>query len=245
MKVLDVSAVLRESFEMYRERAGALLPVAFWLYLLSAIVDGLTAGDFGLFWLATAFGFFVAILYQGFVVALVREAREGGRDASAWELIGRVMPVFWPLAGAAVVYGLGIAGGMLLLLVPGLVLLTFWAVVAPVIVVERRKVFDAFGRSRQLVAGVGWSVFWVIVIAFLIASVVGVALFLLAGALADGPIIRIVFNALGSTVTAPITALVAAVLYYRLLAIEASDPADPAVVADPADPAPTVPPAAP
>jgi uncharacterized membrane protein len=176
---------------------------------------------------------------EGFVVALVREVRRGRSETSVGELIGVVTPVLWPLAGAAIVYGLGVAGGMLLLLVPGLVLLTFWAVVAPVIVVERRKVFDAFGRSRQLVRGVGWSVFWVIVIAFLIAAVVGTALFLLAGALADGPIILIVFNALGSTVTAPISALVAAVLYYRLLEIEASGPA--AASAEPADPAPSGP----
>jgi hypothetical protein len=239
MKSLNVGAVLRESFESYREHAGVLLPVAFWLYLLAAIATGLTAPDFALSWLASAFGFFIAILYQGFVVALVREVRGGRRERSVRELVGVVLPVFWPLAGAAMVYGLGVTGGLFLLLVPGLVLLTYWAVVAPVIVVERRRVFDAFGRSRQLVRGVGWPVFWVIVIALLIAVVVGIVLFLLAGALADGPILRIVFSTLGSTVTAPITALVAAVLYYRLLAIEA-DRSVPASV-DPAPPAPSPP----
>jgi hypothetical protein len=238
--VLDVGTVLRESFQAYREHAGTLLPVAFWLYLLAAIANGLTATDFGLSMLASAFSFFVAILYQGFVVVLVREVRDGRRERSARELIGVVLPVFWPLAGAAFVYGLGVTGGLLLLVVPGLILLAYWAVVAPVILLERRRVFDAFGRSRQLVRGVGWSVFWVILIAFLIASVVGVGLFLLAGALADGPIVHIVFSALGSTVTAPITALVAAILYYRLLAIEGDRPA--AVSLDPpAPPAPNLP----
>ena len=243
MKALDVGAVLRESFEMYRERAGVLMPVAFRLNMLSAVVDALAVGNFGLLVVSTVFGFFVAILYQGFVVALVRESRGGRGDAGVGELIRAVLPVFWPLAGAAIVYGLGVGGGMFLLLVPGLVLLTFWAVVAPVILVERRPVFDAFGRSRQLVRGVGWSVFWVLVIALLIGLVAGVALLLIADALADGPIVRIAFNALGSMFTAPISALVAAVLYYRLLAIEASRPAT--VAADPAEPAPTAPPAAP
>jgi len=51
--------------------------------------------------------------------------------------------------------------------------------------------------------------------------------------IADGPIIRIVFSALASTLTAPITALVAAVLYFRLRLIEgaaatpASQPSSP------------------
>ena len=40
---------------------------------------------------------------------------------------------------------------MVLLIVPGLILLTIWAVIAPVIVVERSGVIDAFRRSRELV----------------------------------------------------------------------------------------------
>jgi hypothetical protein len=31
--------------------------------------------------------------------------------------------------------------------------LAVWAVIAPVIVIERAGVFDAFGRSRQLIKG--------------------------------------------------------------------------------------------
>lgn len=240
-----MSAVLRESFEAYRAHAGVLLPVAFWLYLLVAVANGLTAKDFGPSLLASAFGFFIGILYQGFVVALVREARAGRRESSVRELIGVVLPVFWPLTGAAIVVGCGVTGGLLLLVVPGLILLTYWAVVAPVILLERRRVFDAFGRSRQLVRGVGWPVFWVIAIAYVLAAFVGLALYLLAGALADGPILRIVFSALGSTVTAPITALVAAVLYYRLLAIEGARPAPVGADLPPRAPTAPSPPAAP
>ena len=49
-----------------------------------------------------------------------------------------------------------------------------WAVIAPVIVVERRGVFDAFGRSRQLVRGNGWPVFGTVLVAFLIAAVASI-----------------------------------------------------------------------
>ena len=50
--------------------------------------------------------------------------------------------------------------------------------------------------------------------------IVGAILGAIAEGIAGGPILRIVFGALASTLTAPIGALVAAVLYYRLLEIK-------------------------
>lgn len=60
----------------------------------------------------------------------------------------------------------------------------------------------------------------------LLISTAGALLFgLIAAGVADGPLVRIVFSALASTVTAPIEALVAGVLYYSPLALRASSPA--------------------
>jgi hypothetical protein len=108
-------------------------------------------------------------------------------------------------------------------------------VIAPAIVIERRPVFDAFGRSRQLVRGHGWPVFWVIVVAFLISFAGAIVFGGIAASISDGPLVRIVFSALASTITAPIGALVAGILYYRLLAFEA-----PADVVDATPPPPSV-----
>jgi len=170
----------------------------------------------------------VGTLYQGMVVELVRDVQDGRLDASVGDLMRSVLPVLGPLIGAGLLAGLGIAGGFFLLIVPGLILLTMWAVIAPVIVVEHRGVFDAFGRSRQLVKGHGWPVFGTVAAAFLIAFLAGIVFILVAGSIASGPIVRIVFSALASTITAPIEALVASVLYFRLLAIKAQ-PAAPTV----------------
>ncbi len=127
-----------------------------------------------------------------------------------------------PLIGAGLLSGIAIGFGLVALVVPGLFLMTIWAVIAPVIVIERSGVFDAFTRSRELVRGFGWPVLWVVLIALLV-SVAGALLFgLIAAGVADGPLVRIVFSALASTVTAPVEALVAGVLYYRLLALRAS-----------------------
>lgn len=217
---LSVGDTLSEVFRIYREHAGVLLPVAFWLFLIVAVVNGLTEGNLSLFWLGIVVSLAVGTLYQGMVVELVRDVQDGRLDSSIGDLMRSVLPVLGPLIGAGILAGIGIAAGFFLLIVPGLILLTMWAVIAPVIVIEHRGVFDAFGRSRQLVKGQGWPVFGTVVVAFLIAFFAGIIFILIAESIASGPIVRIVFSALASTITAPIEALVASVLYFRLVAIK-------------------------
>jgi hypothetical protein len=220
MRKLAVGAVLREVFETYRRHAGVLLPIAFWLFLGVAIVEELTREALSLFWLGLVVSLAVSTLYQGMVVRLVSDGQGGRRDSSVGDLVRSVLPVLGPLIGAGILAGLGIAAGTVLLVVPGLYLATIWAVIAPAIVVERRGVSDAFGRSRQLVRDHGWPVFWVLAVAYLIEAAAAVAFALIAVSLADETLIRLVFSALASTIAAPITALVASVLYFRLLAIQ-------------------------
>jgi hypothetical protein len=223
---LSVGEILSESFSIYREQAGVLLPVAFWLFLAVAVVEALTADDLSLVWIGLILSLAVSTLYQGMVVGLVNDVQDGRRDYSIGELIRSVLPVVGPLIGAGLLAGLGIVAGFFLLVVPGLFLLTIWAVIAPVIVIERRRVLDAFGRSRQLVRDNGWPVFWSVIAAFLITFVVAALFTAIAVSVSDGPLVEIVFLALASTFTAPIPALVAAVLYFRLRAIKGDPPAD-------------------
>lgn len=229
---LDVGGTLREVFSTYRAQAGVLLPVAFWLFLVVAIVNGLVGGKLALVPIEFAVGTIAGTLYQGMVVGLVRDVQDGRRDSSVGELIRSATPVILPLIGAGLLSGLATGIGIVLLIVPGLILLTIWAVIAPAIVIERTGVFAAFGRSRELVRGNGWPVFGVIFVAFLISLVAGLLFAAIAASIADGPLIRIVFNAAASTITAPIGALVAAILYFRLHAIKegsGSSTADPSV----------------
>jgi hypothetical protein len=232
---LDVGGTLSQVFSTYGVQAGVLLPVAFCLFLVVAIVDGILARNLALFPIVMAISVIAATLYQGMVVGLVSDVQDGRRDSSVGDLVRATGPVVLPLIGAGLLAGLGIGVGFILLVVPGLILLTIWAVIAPVIVVERSGAIDAFGRSRELVRGNGWQVFGVIFVAFLITFVVQAVLGAIAVGIEDSTAVRILFNVLGSTVTAPITALVAAVLYFRLLAIKGAAPAAPA---DPGPPPP-------
>jgi hypothetical protein len=221
---LNVGDTLSEVFAAYGANAGVLLPLAFWLYLVVAVIDGLIGSSLALVWIGLVVTGVVGFLYQGMVVGLVRDVQDGRRDSSVGDLFDIALPVLMPLIAAGVIYGVAVAIGLFLLLVPGLIMLTIWAVIAPVIVIERSDVLPAFGRSRDLVRGNGWPVFWVILVAFLITAAGALIFGQIAVSIADGPLVRIVFSALASTITAPISGLVAGVLYYRLLAIRGVAP---------------------
>ncbi|MDQ2630959.1 MAG: hypothetical protein M3Y75_08300 [Actinomycetota bacterium] len=225
---LSVGETLSEAFRLYREQAGVLLPVAFWLFLAVAIVEAVFAGNIWLGLIAVVLSLAVSTLYQGMVVGLVGDVQDGRRDHSIVELMRSVAPVVATLIGAGFLAGLGIVGGFVLLVVPGLYLLTIWAVIAPAIVVERRGVLNSFGRSRQLVRGNGWPVLGTVLSAFLITFVVAAIFTAIAVSLSDEVLLEIVLLTLASMITAPIPALVASVLYFRLRKIEdAKAPAAP------------------
>jgi hypothetical protein len=244
-KKLDIGGTLSRIFSTYGEQAGVLLPLAFGLFLVVAIVNGLLATSVLLGLVGFAVSVVASTLYQGMVVSLVSDVQDGKRDFSLGDLIERTWPVVLPLIGAGILAGLGIAVGLFLLIVPGLFLLTIWSVIAPVIVVERSGAVDAFGRSRELVKGNGWQVFGVIVVVFLIVAIATGILSAIGAAVSDTFAMRALFNLIASTLTAPIAALAASTIYFGLVGVgEAAAP--PAPVAPQAPPAPQdLPPAPP
>lgn len=224
---IDVGQTLSEVFALYRAHAGVLLPTAFWLFLAVAVIEGIFADSAGGLMVTLIFALVVGILYQGVVVNLVRRVEEGSEAPTMGSLLEQAMPFLPRLLAVGVLSGIAMGIGLLLLLVPGLYLLTIWAVLAPVIVVEDSGVSGSFGRSRGLVRGNGWPVFGAVLTAFLIAAAGSLVLGAIATEIAGGPLLEIVFGAIAATVTAPIAALVAAVLYFRLVEIERAAVAPP------------------
>lgn len=240
---LSVGDTLNQVFSTYGAQAGVLLPLAFGLFLIVAVVNAVLGGSLFLWPIGFAVSVIASTLYQGMVVELVSDVQDGRRDMTVGDLASAVGPVVLPLIGAGILAGIAIGIGLILLIVPGLILLTIWAVIAPVIVVEHSGVIDAFGRSRELVRGNGWPVFGVIVCVFLIVAIVGAILGAIAVGISDSVGMRILFNVVASTLTAPIGALAASVIYFRLMALRSeAPPAPPAPGGAPyAPPAPAAP----
>ena len=168
-------------------------------------------------------------LYTGFVVKLVQDVRDGRRDSSVGELISAAMPSLLSLIVFAIFAGILIAIGFVLLIIPGLILMTIWSVGAPAIVAERLWAFDAFGRSYDLVRGQAWRVFGVIVSVFLILLVTTIVVAAIGGAIGGVAGAAIVAGVL-LILYIPVQALVQTVLYFDLAGGEA--PSDRQVVVE-------------
>ena len=219
-----LSGVLGEAWSMYRAHAWHLLVIAFVIYVAAAIVAALLslAGVFGSL-LGSIVELFAAFLLQATLVKAVQDVRDGRADLSIGETVSAATPYIWSVAGASILAGIGITIGLILIIVPGLWLITIWAVIIPVIVIERSGALASFGRSRQLVRGHGWHVFGKLVLVFVILLVVDFILALIFAAL---PVV--LRSGLGTvisgTLVAPFLALVVTLIYYRLSGTDGRGP---------------------
>ena len=159
------------------------------------------------------------------VVELVADVQDGRRDASPGQLLRAATPVLGQLILVGIVAGIGVVIGFILIIIPGLFLLTIWSVAAPVVVLERPGVFAALRRSRELVRGNGWQVFGVIAVLYILVSVFS---FVIEGA-ADsaGAGVGIVVRVIVGVLTAPLVALASSVMYFELRGRAREDAVEP------------------
>jgi hypothetical protein len=154
------------------------------------------------------------VLYAGVVAAVLMADRERSevrlRERLAHLPVGR-------LVAADLLLALVVVIGLLLLVLPAFVFLTWFALVAPVVKVEGRSVRAAFRRSRELVRGRFWLVF-LLVVPITIASeaLSGLAQSGAVEVLGEGFMGEWAGAVLTELVTAPPYALAVVVLYFDL-----------------------------
>jgi hypothetical protein len=141
---IAVGAVIRRVLAIYAERASLLIPVAAVVFLIAGVLDTLLReGSGGLSLLSFPVSVASYAVVIGIVVALVADIQDGRRDAGAKTLLASIKPVLGQLILVGFVDAVAVGTGLLLLVVPGLILLTIWAVFEPVIVLGRPPGFKA------------------------------------------------------------------------------------------------------
>src|SRR5439155_19556398 len=115
----------------------------------------------------------------------------------------------------SILVGLAVGIGFLLLIIPGIILLGFFAVSVPAVVVENRRGTDAMRRSWDLVSSNFWHVLGVIVVAAILTGIVSGIVSAIGG---SNSVLRLIFGAIGQIITAPYSALVTVLLYLDLRA---------------------------
>jgi hypothetical protein len=222
-----LTGVLREAWDLYRRFAGHFLLIAFVIYLITAVLVALLslAGIAGAI-IGAIIGFAATYVVQAALIKAVQDVRDGRVDLDLSQTVRAAGPYILPVIGASILAGIGVAIGFVLLIVPGFILLTFWCLIVPFIVLGGSGVFGSFGKSWRTVRGYAWRVFGTYVLVFLIliafAIVVGFVLILLPLWLRS-----FVNNLVSGTLIAPFLALVATLIYYRLTAAHAGQPYTP------------------
>jgi hypothetical protein len=235
---ISVGNVINETFSIYGQHFLPLIGSAIVVFVVVGIISGLLqTGGWVLGVIAAIVGLAGRALYVGFVVKLVEDVRDGRRDQTIGDLFSAAAPSILPLIAFGILFGIGVAIGLVLIIVPGLILLTIWSVGAPAIVAEGAGPIEAFGRSWSLVKGNAWSVFGSLLVVLLIVIAIGVVLAVIANPIGDGALV--VANIISGAITAPIFALAVTVMFFDLGGGPAPEP--PAAPAAPAEPPPTAP----
>jgi hypothetical protein len=206
---IDPGSVIASAVSIYKSQFAILIGAAVIVFAVEAVLVLLLG------WIGAILTIVVSTFFQGMVVELVRDVQDGRRDSSFGDLFTSIAPVVLPLFAVSLLAGIGIAIGFVLLIVPGLFLLTIWSVIVPVIVLEHAGAFDSFGRSRELVRGYGWTVLGVIIVTFVINVVVSIVLgILFAGFSAE--VTRYLSDVISNTLISPFIAATWTSMYFTL-----------------------------
>jgi hypothetical protein len=223
---IDIGSVISRTFSIYADQASVLLPASAVVFVAVGVISALLVVIAPVL---TILAFVVILvgttLFTGMVVELVADVQDGRRDATVSQLLGAATPVIGQLILVGIVAGIAIAIGFVLIIVPGLILITIWSVFAPVIVLERPGGLKALGRSRELVRGNGWQVFGVIVVLVIGVGIVSAIIEAIGDSGGTGA--SIVVRVIVEILAAPISALAASVLYFELGGSKTGGPADP------------------
>ena len=152
----------------------------------------------------------------------VRGSGHHGRSATARRPEERLAGRWLVLIGLAVVVGIGVTVGFVLLIVPGILLYVAWSVATPAAVMERADVTTALRRSVLLTAGLRARVLGLtlapLATAFLLSALISVMVVTVAGQLSTNAsmLTSVLVSALVASFTSSWLAAVIALYYVDL-----------------------------
>jgi hypothetical protein len=226
-----LTGVLGEAWTLYKRYASHFIPIALAIYLVIAIITALLSLALGAFGavLGSLFSLFGTFLLQAALVKAVQDVRDGRVDLDLRETVNAALPFVGAVAIASILASIAIGIGFVLIIVPGLILLTFLSLIVPEIVIGGSGAIESFGRCGRTVRGYAWNAFGVYIVVFLILIVGEIVVSLILSALpyaARGFIADVLVGSL----VAPFIATVVTLVYFRLTAAhgQPSEPGAPA-----------------
>ncbi len=119
------------------------------------------------YWLTLVVGMVLGVIvYTGSIYGYLAVERKV--PVSFGDCLSMGLRKFLPGLGLLILWVLGVGLGWVLLLVPGLMLITMWTAAFPALVGEDCGVIESFGRSRALTKGFRWPIFGTLLVAVII-----------------------------------------------------------------------------
>lgn len=180
----DLGRVIQRTFGSIRQNAAVFigaavvlvgLPSALQAYGQTDMITSQSASSLAFMGIGFVLYLVGLFMLQGMVVKAAVNGF-GGKATSFGDAFNVGIQMFLPLLGLAIVAGLATGFAYLLLIVPGIILSVIWSVAAPSVVVEKRGVFEALQRSRDLTRGYRWQVFGLLVIYVILSWIIGLAI---------------------------------------------------------------------
>jgi hypothetical protein len=205
---MTAHSVLSESVRLFVDHVWSLLLIAGVVLIPLGVLAWIVQGNSELATISSPASFIGYPLVLGAIACAVERVRAGlpiGLD-----VYSRVLPRALHMAFAVIVSVVLVLAGFVLLIVPGLIVLSRLYVVIPVLVNERR-VGLGLARSWRLVKGRSWVAFRVVLVVEVVPLVLGLFFVSIGG-------VAVSTAAYATTLLlTTFQAIVAAVLYHRLV----------------------------
>ena len=159
------------------------------------------------------------VFIAGAIGLSLTHARNGKPPRIAW-MVRNIR--FLRLITVDVLYVIVVLIGLLLLIVPGVAALIFFALVGPAVELENCGARKAFSRSFQLVRSDFWLVFWVLLLAEIVGFLLGESVASLTRyILGEATVVDGIAKGASDVILDPLFAIAAAILAMRLLGLPA------------------------
>jgi hypothetical protein len=240
-----LSGVLSEAWALYRRHAAHFILISFAIFLAISVITALLSWALGTVGalIGLIFSMFGTFLLQAALVKAVQDVRDGRVDLDLGQTVSAALPFIGSVAVASILASIGIGIGFVLIIVPGLILLTFWSLIVPEIVIGGAGALESFGRSWRTVRNYAWNVFGTYILVFLILIAGEIVLSLILSSLSYGWR-SFISSLVSDTLVAPFIAAVITLIYYRLTTAHEAPQAEPAWPSQPG-PVPDAPPPGP
>jgi hypothetical protein len=214
-ETFSIGSAISRSVSVWSRNLPFFFAVSFVAYLPMLLLSpGIPTSAAG--WGMYLLGFFISIVLSYVATGLMTYSvleQLRGRAPTPSASISFGLSRAGPLLAAAAFTGILIAGGMMLLVIPGIILAVRWCLMSPVVIAE--KGVDPRARSAELTAGHRWALFGLLFLLGIAGAVLGGLARMVVG-MPTSFVPQLLGQTLPQALVLSFSAVIYGVIYYQL-----------------------------